>query len=255
MIRGLYTSASGMMAQYEKMDTISNNLANVDTVGYKKDQVITASFEEELVKRINDRQGQVPVSRPKNIGTMSLGVKVDEIFTNFTQGSLQETNQELDLALHGVGFFTVLAQEGGEERYTRNGAFLLDPSRRLVTATGERVMGQQGPITLPVGDVTIKDTGEIFVNGVFIDRLQIQSFDDSRTLRKIGDNLLAATEQSQPRAFGGTVRQGFLESSNVNPVREMVEMITVMRTYEASQKALQAQDQTLEKLINEVSRV
>ncbi|NLP46256.1 MAG: flagellar biosynthesis protein FlgG, partial [Epulopiscium sp.] len=91
MIRGLYTSATGMMAQYQKMDTITNNLANVNTTGYKKDEVITSSFQEELTKRINDISNYPLKSKAKNIGKMSLGVQVDEIFTNFTQGSLKET--------------------------------------------------------------------------------------------------------------------------------------------------------------------
>jgi len=256
MIRGLYTSATGMMAQYQKMDTITNNLANVNTTGYKKDEVITSSFQEELTKRINDISNYPLKSKAKNIGKMSLGVQVDEIFTNFTQGSLKETQDSFDLALEGPGFFTIRVQEGNEsvERYTRDGSFELDDQNRMITTEGYIVMGQEGEIIVPDGDMMINEAGEIFVEGEYIDQLQLISFEDPSVLRKIGDNLLSA-ENASFKPFTGKVVQGFLESANVNPVREMVDMITSLRVYEASQKALQTQDQTLEKIINEVGKV
>ncbi|WP_058486004.1 flagellar basal-body rod protein FlgF [Defluviitalea phaphyphila] len=252
MIRGLYTSAIGMTTQFKKMDVISNNLANVNTTGFKKDIVVTHSFPEELTKRINDRKGDFPNN--ENIGRMSLGLYVDEIHTNYLQGSLKETNNSLDLAIQGEGFFVVETQDG-TEMYTRDGSFVLSPDGRLMTKEGNFVVGENGPIYLENGEIRVDDYGNIYVEDELIDTLQIVEFENPETLRKVGDNLLERTEETTEKDVKSTILQGFLEASNVNVIREMVDMITATRIYEANQKAVQTHDETLSKAVNEVGKI
>jgi flagellar basal-body rod protein FlgF len=252
LIRGLYTSAIGMKTQFNKMDVISNNLANVDTTGYKKDIVVSHSFPEELSKRINDSKNGF--SNNRNIGRMSLGIYIDEIHTNYVQGALNQTSDPLNLAIQGKAFFAI-GTEDGTEKYTRDGSFVLAPDGRLMTKEGNQVLGQNGAISLEQGDVRIDDIGNIYVNDEFIDQLRILEFDNPESLKKVGDNLLERTDGTTEKNFEGQVIQGFLETSNVNVVREMVDMITATRTYEANQKAIQTHDATLAKAVNEVGKV
>lgn len=252
MIRGLYTSAIGMTTQFKKMDVISNNLANVDNAGYKKDIVVSQSFPEELSKRINDQKKGFPNNQ--NIGRMSLGVYIDEVYTNYTQGSLTQTNDSFNVALQGKGFFAV-QDEDGIEKYTRDGSFILNSDGTLMTKEGNQVLGENGVINLEQGDVRIDEEGNIFLNNEFIDRLRILDFNNPETLRKVGDNLLERVDQTETTDFQGKVVQGYLETSNVNVVQEMVDMITATRTYEANQKAIQTHDETLGKAVNEVGRL
>lgn len=255
MIRGLYTAATGMITQYKKMDTISNNLANINTTGYKQDGVVTEAFPQILTKKVND---STDVSSARSIGKMSLGTTVNRVYTNHEQGSFQETDEPLNAALQGQGFFTVQVEgENGqaEERYTRDGSFQLSPKGTLLTNDGKTVLGNQGSIQISGKDINIDKEGRIFADNIYIDTLQITNFEDLSTLRKIGDNLYASTDESVKSDFTGQVQQGFLEASNVNSVKEMVEMINIMRTYEANQKVLQTEDQALGKAVNEVGKV
>ncbi len=261
MIRGLYTSAWSMIANSKKMDVITNNMANVNTTGYKKDTVVFESFPDLLTKRINDTKNS------SNIGSMELSSDVGEIFTYFTQGQLNQTNNTLDIAISddntsaaaSPAFFTIgVAVPSGDgemkEYYTKDGSFVLNSNNQLATRDGNLVLGQNGPITLEPGAFSVDDKGNIVQNGTIVDTLKITQFVDGTKLRKFGDNLLenAGSETSD---FTGTVLQGFTEASNVNVIDEMVDMITVMRAYEANQKILQSQDSLLEKAVNEVGVV
>lgn len=261
MIRGLYTSAWSMLANNRKMDVITNNLANVNTAGYKKDTVVFESFPELLTKRINDTKNS------SNIGSMELSSDVGEVFTYFTQGQLNQTNNMMDLAIDddsraeaaSPAFFTVGVADPSDnsnlkEYYTKDGSFVLNSDNQLVTKDGNYVMGQNGPITLEPGQFSVDDRGNIVQNGAVVDTIRITQFDDATKLRKFGDNMVenAGSETSD---FTGSVLQGFSEGSNVNVINEMVDMITVMRAYEANQKVLQSQDSLLEKAVNEVGAV
>lgn len=258
MIRGLYTSGWSMLAIQKKMDVISNNLANVNTNGFKKDTVVYESFPDVLTRRINDSRSNL---NPSGIvGGMRLGSDVGEVFTYFTQGQLTNTGGRLDMAIEDAdsAFFSVLVPDDGgnmTEYYTRDGAFIMGPGNALITKEGYAVEGQNGPIVLDGGDFSVEPDGRVVQNGETVDTLLIRQFTDTKTLRKYGDNLLARTDQTEEEPFGGTVQQGFLELSNVNIVREMVDMITVMRSYEANQKVLQAQDSTLDKAVNQVGAI
>lgn len=258
MIRGLYTSGWSMLAIQKKMDTVSNNIANVNTTGFKKDTLVFESFPDILTKRINDAASSL---NPSGIvGGMRLGSDVGEVYTYFSQGQLTGTGSKLDMAIRDSdsAFFPVLVTDadGNEkEYYTRDGSFIIGPGNRLVTKDGYAVEGQNGPIVLEGADFTLEPDGRIIQNGQVVDKLLIKEFTDTRMLRKYGGNLLESTGGAQEAAFSGTVQQGFLEQSNANIVREMVDMITVMRSYEANQKVLQAQDSTLDKAVNEVGAV
>ncbi len=265
MIRGLYTSAWSMIANSKKLDVITNNLANVNTAAFKKDTVVFESFPELLTKRIHDTES--PMGSSPNIGTMELSSDVGEIFTYYTQGQLSQTNNNFDMAISDdntgettkPGFFTIGVLDPNDnnnlkEYYTKDGEFVLNQNNQLVTKDGNYVMGENGPIIMENGDFAVDSRGNIVQNGEIIDTLRIAQFSDATKLRKYGDNLVQ-NDGSDVEEFSGTIKQGYTEESNVNVITEMVDMITVMRAYEANQKVLQAQDSTLEKAVNEVGVV
>lgn len=278
MVRGLYTAASGMIAQEHNLDTIANNLANMDLVGYKRDTAVFKSFPELLLRRAND-DGVVwfplgSYDRMPVIGTVGTGVEVNEVFTEFEQGPLRSTENPFDFALEGRGWFAVETPDG--VRYTRNGSFLLDKDSYLVTKDGYYVLGENGRIRIKANNISVNEQGEIVVNldlqpdprrlvsyaendwkaPQVIDRLLIADFRQPRALVKQGNSLWKPTDEALPVFItrDAKVRQGFLEMSNVNPVREMTRMIEVQRTYEANQRTLQSHDAALGKLINETAR-
>lgn len=256
MIRGLYTAGTGMNTQMKKLDVISNNLANVNTTGFKKDTTVVSAFPEVLMTKINDTKNNN--NSPTPIGRVSLGARVDEVYTNFSQGSFIKTDSTFDIAIQGDGFF-VLNTPNGQERYTRDGAFVIDANGQLRSQEGNAVMGTDGPIQLDDEFLTqshqvfIDDVGRIIIDGEYINTIRIASFEDNGGLQKVGDNLYQGN--GNPAQFNGKIMQGFLESANVNPVIAMVDMITVSRTYEANQKMIQVHDTLMGKAVNEVGKV
>jgi flagellar basal-body rod protein FlgF len=258
MIRGLYTSAWSMLALQKKMDIVSNNMANVNTSGYKKDTLVLESFPDLMTKIIKDYGGKPNTSR--NIGTMELGSDVGEVFTNYTQGQITKTNNNLDMAIRDSNnaFFTVSMTDADgnvNEYYTRDGSFTKGSDGTLMTNDGCSVLGKNGPIKLESGDFIVGSDGTVQQNGETVDQLSITEFADTTQLKKFGNNLVTADANAATRQFTGLVEQGSTELSNVNIIKEMVDMITVTRSYEANQKVLQAQDGTLDKAVNEVGRV
>jgi flagellar basal-body rod protein FlgG len=212
------------------------------------------------------------------VGTIGTGVETNEVFTNFSQGALKQTENDFDLALEEAGFMVVETARG--ERLTRNGAFLINSDGYLVTKTGDFVLGENGPVKLKKNNFVIDSDGTIWQNARFaaddnrlvsmeenewediekVDRLRLVSVNRTRYLRKEGNSYWHTTDESGPaESLEGTarpkVRQGFLEAANVNAVSEMVEMIEVNRAYEANQKTIQTEDSLLGKLLNEVMRV
>lgn len=253
MIRGLYTSALGMMTNMQRMDVVSNNMSNVDTTGYKRDHVVSHEFSDVLMARMSDPG--LRMFRNSTIGHLNPGVFVDDVFTAFTQGTLQLTGNPLDLALSGQGFFTVSLD--GEEVYTRDGAFTIF-NGLLLTAEGGRVQGENGDIHLPEGSIAIDDAGRIYVNDEYVDTLQVVNFtrDGLHSLRKMQDNFFRASEHTPGTGipFEGSISQGFLEGSNVNIVNEMVQMITISRAYESNARMITLQDGTLQRAVNDIAR-
>lgn len=257
MIRGLYTSGYSMLTLNRKMDVVSNNMANVNTNGFKKDVVVFEEFSDVLAKRFFDGSDNSPI--PVRIGNMTLYNDIAEVHTDFTQGALENTGISSDVAIDGDegAFFCIAVPDNNQfrEYYTRDGAFKLDSVGRLVTRDGHSVMGQNGAIILNGSDFTISNRGEIIQNGETVDFLRIRKFENPESLRKYGFNLLTVTGGSQDGVFEGTIQQGFVERSNVDSVKEMVDMITVLRAYESNQKLIQYQDSTLEKAVNEIGRI
>jgi len=278
MLRGIYTGASGMLAQDARMDAIANNLANVDKTAYKKDIAVFKAFPDMIIRRINESGlGITPAGSYDTmpyVGKLGTGVELNEVFTNFEQGSLQRTENAFDLAIEGRGFFTVMTERG--ERYSRDGSFTINQDGILMTHNGNPVMGENGTIRVHHNNFIVNEHGEVVVNGdlsadprdvvsmasnnwsnpIVIDRLKIVDFENIREIKKEGDSMYRETEYSGPPLPPGNFKvvQGFLEKSNVNIVREMVDMIEVQRSYEANQKTVTSHDQTLGKLINEVAR-
>lgn len=245
MIRGLYTSASGMMTEMVRNDVTANNLANVNSTGYKRDAALFKSFPEILVQRVNDRKQTETAGRPV-IGSMGTGSIVDEIHTFHEQGQLRETSNPFDLAITGDGFFVVRNENG--TFLTRNGSFTLDGQGCLVNTQGAYVMGQAGPVRVGAADnVTVDAAGHITVDGAKVDTLQLVTVSNPEELTKVGEALFTGGQAMG--SFTGQVRQKFIEASNVNPITEMVNMITVNRAYEANQKMITAHDQTLAQAI------
>ncbi|MDA8408887.1 MAG: flagellar basal-body rod protein FlgF [Treponema sp.] len=282
MIQGWYTGASGMIAQQVRLDAISNNLANVDTDGYKRDTAVHKAFAQLLLRRFNDDGVRLNPFGSSDlapvIGKLGTGVENNELYTQFEQGSLKETQSDLDVALDGKGFIAIQTPNG--ERYTRNGAFAIGKEGYLETIDGYPVLGENGTLKVKANNFRVDKDGGVWVNQdlqndpfrlvspesntwdhpVKLDTLKIVDFDKDRFLAKQGNSLWADTPESGTASImkAGSrpkVVQGFVEASNVNPVLEMVNMIDVNRAYEANQKSIQSEDSMLNKLINEVVRV
>lgn len=279
MIRGIYTGTTGMLAQMQNLDTIANNLANMDKTGFKRDTTVFKSFPEMLIRRASD-DGMVKFplgsyDRMPVVGKLGTGVEVNETFTTFEQGSLRRTENAFDFALDGEGFFTIETKDG--LRYTRNGSFLLDKDSFLVTKDGSYVLGENGRIQLKQNNFSVNEQGEIVVNGDFqghkdrmvsyaendwqnpqiTDKLRIVTFRQPRALEKNGNSYFSPREDAFPEypATETKVQQGFLENSNVNPVIEMTRMIEVQRIYEANQRIVQTHDAALGRLVNEIAKI
>ena len=247
MIRGIYAAASGMVAESIRNDVTANNLANVNTAGFKKDVAISRDFASVLIKRINDG-GDTP-----DIGSLGSGAQIDEIATIHSGGAVRATGNDFDLAIDGKGFFAVQTANG--VRYTRNGSFTKSAQGELVNSEGQKVLGQNGPIRINGSKMNISDDGSISVDGVEIDRLRVVGFADEKLLQKEGNSLYTAPAGTQALAATGQVKQRYLEMSNVNVISEMVNMINGFRAYETNGKVVQSHDQLLDKAVNEVGRV
>lgn len=259
MVKGLYTAYTGLRNEQRRLDVISNNIANSNTTGYKKMGVTSQTFDRELAVRIDD-DSDVYLKKP--IGDVSLGVKIGETYTDFTQGGFRNTGNPYDIALAGDGFFTIsMTDKAGVEhiRYTRDGSFTVTREGYLVTKDGDFVLGTNNQrIQIPGADtaeVSIDSLGNIYANEVFVGQLQVVDFQNHDALLLYGENMFDALPEAGMVASNALTRQGYLETSNVNIINEMVSMITITRAYETNQKMVQTIDSSLEKAVNEVGKV
>ena len=229
MVRGLYTAYTGMMNQQARLDVITNNLANASTVGYKKEGSTSQAFDSMYTQKIKDgSEGYIN----RRIGKESLGVKIGETYTDYTQGSFKVTGNTLDLALEGTGFFNI-------EYVSKSGN------------TSTKYTRENGRIQIPSGaEVVVDELGNVYADEKLVDKIKLSDFEDYNYLKKFGENLYTAVDGATEKTGDGKVRQGYLEMSNINVISEMVEMITVSRAYESSQKVVQTMDSSLEKAVN-----
>lgn len=358
MFRGLYTAGSALINNNRKIDIVSNNIANANTTGFKKDVLITESFEDTLISKINgqyynalekdyegvkvtqvddkfklttdggffkvetslgesydrslnlsvDKEGYLstysigekgetdtlygnqvigrsgekvfvgdqpfeidPIGNvlvngeivdnlinkehKSVIGTMNAGVRVNRIETNYSQGQLIPTTNMLDFAIKGEGFFKVSTPEG--MKYTRNGNFKINGFNELVTNEGYKVQGFDGDIVIEGSSVAVNQFGELLVDGQVADKFDIVRFENPRDLRKNGESLWTPVENRELEVvdFQGEIVQGHIENSNVDTIKEMINMMTLFRNYESNQKIIKVYDETLDKAVNTIGRV
>lgn len=259
MLKGLYTAYTGMINEQNRMDVLTNNLANADTIGFKKEGATSQSFDSVLVDKIKDDSEYIRQGR--RIGTANPGVKIGEGYTDYSQGPLQVTNNTYDFALGGKGFFTVEFTNKANETstmYTRDGNFDVTQDGFLVTTDGDYVLGENNQrIRLdPNAAVIVDKSGFITQNNNQVAKLKITDFEDYNYLRHYGENYYTPVEGAETKdATDCEVYQGYLEVSNVSIVSEMVEMISVSRQYEANQKLIQTYDSSLDIAVNQIGKV
>jgi flagellar basal-body rod protein FlgG len=250
MSGAIYVAASGAMLQQMRMDVLANNLANVNTVGYKADTTIF---------RIFDPNAPTEAVRIKETDSvkqrLSPFTPPFDTITDFSAGPSKQTQNPLDLSIFGQGFFAVQTPAGVQ--YTRQGTFRLDQESVLVTREGYPVLGDRGSIKMVPGDVLIDETGNISVNDERIDTLKIVDFSKPYELKKSGDTLFMPQNESvRPiDAEGFSIHQGYLELSNINTIRAMTEMIESLRVFESYQKVIKSVDDINSKAVNEIAKV
>ena len=250
MVRGQYIAGTGMLLQRRLMENITHNITNADTTGYKKQHLVSHSFDEVMVRRINDTH---VVGHTYRVGPLNLGTQIDQVYVNFDEGSLEGTERTTDLALIGDGFFVVLTEAG--ERYTRCGAFYVDEAGYLVDGEGHLLLGQEEPIYVGGLNFHVNEYGDVFIGEQYRDTIRVASFADNGQLRKQGSNLYYSLEDPLAEPNPYKIMQGFLEISNVDIGREMVDMITVFRTYETNQRMLTMIDEIVGKAVNDIGRL
>jgi len=240
MIKGLYTAASGMLPQIRKQEVISNNLANAATPGFKREGI----FLREL-SRAQEKTYPKVESWEKPM--------FNDIYTDYSQSVLSRTDNPLNLALDGKGFFTVQS-DSGENLYTRAGSFTISPEGQLVNPNGQALLTDAGPIEVEAGaDIAVSVEGYVSVGGEDRGKLALANFEDPQKLEHLdGGVYRAPADATQVDPESLWIRQGFLEEANVDVVREMVDMIQSFREFESNQKIIHIADETLSKTVNEV---
>lgn len=266
MVKGLYTAYTGMINEQNRMDIMTNNLANADTNGYKKEGSTAQTFADTYAIKIKDTSYY---GIPRNIGEVSLGVHIGETYRDYGQGSFQVTDSPYDLGISGPGFFAIsFTNKQGETsvKYTRDGAFTVNKEGYMVTKDGDYVLNQNGATNSnpaaanyiridPNQKFTIDENGFIWQNNAVAGQVGLVDFEDYNFLEKYGENLFQTVDGAQLTEADGTIEQGVIEASNVNIVSEMVEMITITRAYESNQKIIQTIDSMLDKAVNQVGRL
>lgn len=257
MVRGLYTAWTGLQTEQKRLDVIANNMANSATVGFKAENVTNQSFAEQMALKINDASER---NINRSIGTMSLGVKLGEVYTDYSQGSLRETSNDLDLALSGPGFFVVNTSNDNQEstmKFTRDGTFTMNREGYVVDSNGCYLQGESGNLQIPVdtANLLIDGTGAVYADEQYIDHILVKDFEDYSYLQKFADNMYSATPEAMMKDASASIVQGYTEQSNVNVISEMVEMINITRAYEANQKVLQTIDSSLDQVVNTVGKI
>ena len=257
MLRSLYTGWTGMYTEQKRLDVISNNMANATTVGYKKEGATTQSFDESLTIKIRDESANW---QKEKIGNMPLGVKIGEVYTDYSQGSLRETGVTYDLGFDGPGFFVVNVTDrtgNTHESLTRAGSFHITNEGFIVDVDGNHLQSEAGDLQVSVdaGKVVIDTDGSVYEDGNLVDQLILKDYEDYDYLKKFGDTYYRAVNGATEKPVTGVIRQGYTEQSNVNVVNEMVSLINITRAYEANQKVIRSVDSVMELAVSSVGKV
>ncbi len=267
MVKGLYTAYTGMMEEQRRLDVLSNNLANSTTTGYKKEGTTNAAFARTLAIRIKD-SGDHGMAR--GLGQIQLGDHIGETYTDYSQGSFKITDKPSDLAIGGDGYFAIAytdKQGNTSVKYTRDGEFTVDNEGYFRTGNGDFLLNRNGAVNGTIGEnsyvrvdplqkYSVDPQGFVFQNGVAVGQIGVVNVNNTDYLAKYGENLydLVNGGRMQPSARF-QIEQGALEQSNVNIVDEMVSMITIQRAYDAGQRMIHAEDETLEMAVGQVGQV
>jgi len=235
MYKGIYIALSGAVLKQKHMDLFAQNIANVNTNGYKKERI---SFRDYLIPADN-ASGVVEDGR-----TMT---QLSEQVTDFSNGPILSTSNPLDLALSGDGFFAL-----ENNRYTRNGNFKISNDGYLATQGNIKILGDGGPISIEGNRIEISSSGEVFADDISVGNIKVVDFEDRSKLKKMDEGLFYSEESGQE--LDANISQGYLESSNVEVIREMVQMVTSMREFESYQKMIHAFDEAASKTINEMGK-
>ena len=242
MTRGMYAAAGGMLVGLGRNEVLANNLSNGSTPGFKADRASYGSFQRVLLPGVKGPTGQD--AQIYQSATLNATV-IDP-----SSGPLYSTGNQFDLAISGDGWFAVQTPQG--ERYTRDGHFHLDAQGRLVTADGYQVLGESGALTITGPDVQVSATGEVSSGGKSVGKLKLMKLSDPATVTKEGKGLYGGGNPAP--ATAASVQQGWLEGSNADTMRLMVDMIATMRSYEMNQRVIQAQDATLQAVLDAAKR-
>ncbi len=246
MSGSIYMAASGAEAQKIRLQILSNNLANINTSGFKEDRAVFRIPDDALNPGAGQGDAQVG-----GVTSYSPVIPLTS-HTDYSRGPLQRTGNPLDVAIEGEGFFSIQTDQG--MRYTRNGAFTINPEGILSTADGDPVMGEGGEITIDGTEVLVDGSGNVIVDGAVTDKLRVVKISEPTALRKIGKTLFQLDENKgteETLEYSG-VQQGFLEGSNVNAVKVMTELIEVQRGYESYQKMIQTMGEMASRVISGV---
>jgi len=261
MIKGLYTAHTGMVNEMKRLDVLTNNLANADTTAYKKEGTTSRTFADELAIKIKDTSHY---GLPQKLGEISLVTHLGQVYTDYSTGSFEVTDNETDFALEGEGFFAVsFTDKNGNTsvKLTRDGNFVVDNEGYLRTKDGDFVLNATGALNMnpdpanyvrvnPIQKFAVDEMGYIYQNDQLVGTLGVVDVENYDYLEKYGENMYNLVEGGVIVASEAKVRQGMLESSNVNVVDEMVNMIAIQRAYEAGQKVITSVDETLAKTVN-----
>ncbi len=250
MLRNVYAPLSAGVGQERLLEILANNMANTNTNGYKEDQVSFRGLEADPWPNYSNPNPPAPFKmdmkevyplRGNDMGYVS----VADVKTDFAPGSLRRTDNNLDFAIQGEGFFAIMTPFG--ERYTRDGSFTLNRDGVLTTKNGAPVQGEKGAIAgLQEGNMRVLSSGEVYAGEKYIDKIKSVDFKDKKVLQRLGGNLyIHDGAPSNIIASSGEITQGHVELSNVNPMKNMSAMIIAHRTYEALQKTIKTHDENL----------
>ena len=253
MISGLYSATTGLYAQQIQQEVLAYNISNVNVPGFKQQKVVNRSFPDILLRQF--QENMTSTEELKTIGPVGGGTKIDQVYNIFNEGMFVRTDDDLNVALDGPGMLAVSTPYG--TRYTRNGSLTVDQNLELQNSDGFPLLNENGnSIFLQSTNFKIDGDGFIYENGIPVDKLMVTTFRDPNQLIRESASLFAfAGDLDSGTIESGTkVQQGFLERSNVEISREMVNMIEASRAYESNQKIIQILDNTLDKAVNSVGR-